>query len=186
MSADPVTAIILANVVLLPRVIMKIEIYHASKFGNGERVAEEIRRLLATKGNEVNIHHIKEVNPKELPPADLYIFGSPTRFGKAPGGVLRFMKKLELPPGTEYAVFGTFGAARPDKKTGRIPSDEDMEKIRRTIPMIDERLKEKGLVKVAEMKAFVNPETLKGPLEEGWQERSVAFVAQILERSKTH
>ena len=77
---------------------MEIELYHASKFGNGEKVAEEIKRLMVTKGNKVNIHHIKEVSPRELPLADLYIFGSPTRFGKAPGGVMRFIKKLELSP----------------------------------------------------------------------------------------
>ena len=158
---------------------MKVELYHASKFGNGVRVAEEIQRLMATKGDEVNIHHIKEVDPRELPEADLYIFGSPTRFGKAPGNVIRFMRKLELEPGTKYAVFGTFGAARPDRKTGVTPSDDEMEHIRRTIPMMDGQLKAKGLVKVAEMRAFVNPEAMKGPLEEGWRNRVEVFVAQI-------
>ncbi|HEY3421469.1 MAG TPA: flavodoxin family protein [Methanomassiliicoccales archaeon] len=159
---------------------MKVEVYHASRFGNGERVADEIKRLLQARGNEVDVHHIKEVSPKDVPPADLYVFGSPTRFGKAPGGVVRFMKKIEPQPGARYAVFGTFGATIPDKKTGRMPSEEEMEKLRRTIPMLDEQLSGKGMVKVAEMKAFVNPETLKGPLEEGWQKRVEAFVAQIL------
>lgn len=162
---------------------MKIELYHASKYGNGARVAEEFRRLMAAKGVEVNVHHIKDVGPKELPPADLYVFGSPTHFGKATGGMVRFLKKASLPPGTKYAVFGTFSAARPDKKTGKMPSEEEMDKLRRTIPMIDEQLKAKGMVKVAEMKFFVNPETMKGPLEEGWQERVEAFVAQILRPS---
>jgi flavodoxin len=159
---------------------MKVEVYHASKFGNGERVAEEISRLMTTKGNDVNVHHIREMKPRDLPPADLYIFGSPTHFGKAPGGVVRFLKKVELPPGTKYAVFGTFGATRPDKKTGKTPTEEEMEKWRRTIPMMDGPLKEKGLVKVAEIKVFVDPETLKGPLEEGWQKRVETFVARIL------
>ncbi len=158
---------------------MKIELYHASKYGNGARVAEEFKRLMASKGNEVNIHHIKDVGPKNVAPADLYIFGSPTHFGKATGSMVRFVKKVALPPGTKYAVFATFSAARPDKKTGKMPSEEELEKLRRTIPMIDEQLKDKGMIKVAEMNIFVQPESLKGPLEEGWQDRVVAFVAQI-------
>jgi flavodoxin len=158
---------------------MKVELYHASKYGNGARVAEEFKRLMAAKGNEVNIHHISDVSPKELPPADLYVFGSPTHFGKAIGSMVRFVKKLALPSGTKYAVFATCSAARPDKKTGKMPSEEELEKLRRTIPMIDEQLKAKGMIKVAEMNVFVQPENMKGPLEEGWQERVQAFVSQI-------
>ena len=160
---------------------MKIDLYHASKYGNGARVAEEFKRLMVAKGNEVNIHHIGEVSPKDLPPADLYVFGSPTHFGKATGSMVRFVKKLALPSGTKYAVFATFSAVRPDKKTGKMPSEEELEKLRRTIPMIDEQLKAKGMMKVAEMKVFVQPENLKGPLAEGWQDRVEAFVAQIPE-----
>lgn len=162
---------------------MKVELYHASKYGNGARVAEEFKRLMAAKGNEVNIHHIREVSPKDLPPADLFIFGSPTHFGKAIGSMVRFVNKLALPSGTKYAVFATCSAAMPDRKTGQMPSEEELENLRRTIPMIDEQLKAKGMIKVAEMKVFVQPESLKGPLEEGWQDRVEAFVAQILEPS---
>jgi multimeric flavodoxin WrbA len=159
---------------------MKVELYHASKYGNGVKVAEEFKRLMTVKGNEVNVHHIKDVSVKALPSADLYIFGSPTHFGKATGGMVRFLKKITLPSGTRYAVFATFSAARPDKKTGKMPSEEELEKLRRTIPMIDEQLHAKGMKKVAEMKFFVDPETMKGPLEKGWQESVEAFVAQIL------
>ncbi len=162
---------------------MKVELYHASKYGNGARVAEEFKRLMMAKGNEVNIHHIREVSPKDLPPADLYIFGSPTHFGKATGSMVRFLKKLTLPSGARYAAFATCSAARPDKRTGKMPSEEELEKLRHTIPMIDEQLKAKGMVKVAEMNVFVQPENLKGPLEEGWQDLVEAFVAQIAEPS---
>ena len=46
---------------------MKIEYYHASKYGNGVMVAEEFKKLMAAKGATVNIHHIREVRPKMLP-----------------------------------------------------------------------------------------------------------------------
>jgi len=163
--------------------VMKVELYHASKYGNGARVAEEIKRLMAAHGIEVFVHHVNDAEPKGLPTADLFIFGSPTHFGKAPGNVVRFLKKLDLPPGTKYAVFATCSAARPDRKTGRMPTEDELEKLRRTIPMMDEQLSAKGMKKLAEMKVFVQPEQMKGPLEEGWQEIVKTFVARVLERT---
>lgn len=159
---------------------MKVELYHASKYGNGARVAEEFKKLMIAKGSEVNVHHIDDASPKELPPADLYVFGSPTHFGKAVGGMVRFIKKAALSSGAKYAVFATCSAARPNKKTGKMPTEEEMAAMCQTIPMLDEHLREKGMTKVAEMKFFVQPESMKGPLEVGWEDRVAAFVAQIL------
>ena len=158
---------------------MKIELYHASKFGNGEKVAEELRRVMEAKGHQVNVHHIKGVNPKELFPADLYIFGSPTRFGKPIGSMRRFVKKVSLPPKTKYAVFATHGEAVPNKKTGKMPTEDEIERWRKTIPIMDEVLKGKGLVKIADKKFYVLADTMKGPLKEGWQENVREFAAQI-------
>jgi menaquinone-dependent protoporphyrinogen IX oxidase len=157
---------------------MKIELYHASKNGNGAKVAEEFKRLMTMKGHTVEIHHIDDSRPKDLPPAGLYVFGSPTRIGKPVGGMRRFLKKVDLPSGTKYAVFATHGAAKPDKKSGKMPTEDELAKYQRNIPIMDELLRAKGMVKVAEMKAFVVD--LKGPLENGWQKRVEAFVADIL------
>lgn len=155
---------------------MKIEVYHASKYGNGAKVADEIGKLMTAGGNEVSVHHIDELSPRDIPPADLYVFGSPTHFGKAPGNIMRFVKKADLPPGTRYAVFATCSATVPDRRTGQMPSEEEMAKIRRAIPMMDEQLKAKGLVKVAEALLFVRPDTMKGPLVDGWQSKVEEFV----------
>jgi multimeric flavodoxin WrbA len=125
------------------------------------------------------VHHIKEAKPKELPPADLYIFGSPTRMGKPIGNMRRFIKKVNLPPKTKYAVFATHGDAAPDKKTGKMPTEEEMERWRKTIPFLDEVLKEQGLVKVADKKFYIIADTMKGPLKEGWQENVKEFAAKI-------
>ncbi len=159
---------------------MKIEIFHASKFGNGARVAEELKRLLESKGQQANVHHIKDSRPKELPPAGLYVFGSPTRFGGPLGSMRRFIKKVNLPAGTKYALFATHGDAVPNKKTGKMPTEEELVKYRKTIPILDGILKEKGLVKVADKMFFVNGETLKGPLKEGWQGSAEEFAGAIL------
>jgi hypothetical protein len=140
-------------------------------------VAEEFRRQMAAKGAEVNVHHIREVRPRELPPADLYLFSSPGRMGKPIGGMRRFLKKIMLPAGTKYALLITEAAPQPDKKTGRMPTEEEMARWQRVIPIMNELLQGKGLVKVAEGKVQVTG--MKGPLEEGWQKKVEAFAAQI-------
>ena len=157
---------------------MKIELYHASKFGNGTKVAEEFRKLMVEKGHQVSIHHIKDSKPKEIPQADLYVFGSPARIGKPIGGMRRFLKKVALPTGAKYALIATHGAPRPDKKTGKMPSQEEQERWYTTIPILEEILGSKGMVKVADVKVFVTD--LKGPLEEGWQNKVEAFTDQIM------
>jgi menaquinone-dependent protoporphyrinogen IX oxidase len=73
---------------------MKIEYYHASKYGNGVQVAEEFKRIMAGKGVTVNVHHIREARPKDLPIADIYVFNSPGRIGKPIGSMRRFLKKV--------------------------------------------------------------------------------------------
>ncbi len=155
---------------------MKIEYYHASKYGNGAMVAEEFNRQMTAKGVVVNVHHVRDAKPKEIPAADLYLFSSPGRFGKPIGDMHGFLKKVNLPPGTKYAVLVT--ELRPktvSKET--MPAEEEIGKCQRVIPIINEMLKEKGLVKVAEYKVFVTG--IKGPLEEGWQKKVEVFVSQI-------
>ena len=65
---------------------MRIEIYHASKYGNGKEVAEELRRLLEAKGHHARAQHITDASPGSLPDADLYVFGSPDGSASPSGG----------------------------------------------------------------------------------------------------
>jgi len=140
-------------------------------------VAEEFKKQMAAKGITVNVQHIRDARPKEMPPADLYLFSSPGRMGKPIGGMRRFLKKAKLPSGTKYAILTTEAAPQPDKKTGRIPTEEELAKWQRVIPIMNEILREKGLVKVAEGKILVTG--LKGPLEEGWQKKVEAFCGRM-------
>ena len=156
---------------------MRIEYFHASKYGNGAMVAEEFKKQMAAQGVTVNVHHIRDARPKELPPADLYLFSSPGRIGKPIGGMRRFLKQVNLPTGTKYAILTTEGAPQPDKKTGRMPAEEEIARWQRIAPIMNGLLQEKGLVKSAEGKVLVTG--LKGPLEDGWQKKVEAFVAQI-------
>ncbi len=157
-------------------ITMKIEYYHASKYGNGARVAEEFKQRMTAKGILVGVHHVREARPNEMPPADLYLFSSPGRFGKPIGDMTKFLKKINLPPGTKYAVIATELCPNP-KGAIRIPTEEEVGKCQRVIPIMNEILQEKGLVKIAEGKIFVTG--IKGPLEEGWQKEVEEFAAQI-------
>ncbi len=157
---------------------MNIAYYHASKFGNGAMVAEEFKKLMAARGVTVSIQHIRDANPKDLPEADLYVFSSPGRMGKPKGNVRRFLGKVALEPGTRYAILTTQGAPKPDKKTGKMPTQEELDRWERVIPIMNELLEAKGLKKVAEGAVWVTG--IKGPLEEGWQHKVAAFADKIM------
>jgi hypothetical protein len=89
----------------------------------------------------------------------------------------RFLKKADLPPGTSYAILTTEGAPQPDRKTGKVPTEEEYARWQRVRPIMNEILQGRGLVKVAEDKVYVTG--MKGPLEEGWQGKVEAFADQI-------
>ena len=106
---------------------MNLEYFHASRFGNGAKVADEFKRRMAARGVSVNVHHIRDVSPDRLPPADLYVFSSPGQWGKPIRRVRRFLSKISLPAGTPYALLATeMGPPKPDKETGRMPSEDEI------------------------------------------------------------
>lgn len=157
---------------------MKIEYLHASKYGNGAMVAEEFKKAMAGKGLEVEIHHIREVSPSQVAPAELYVFSSPGRFGKPIRGMRRFLEALSLPSGTRYAVLTTEAAPKLNKKTGKMPTEEELVQMgQRVRPVMTEILEAKGLVEVAEDKVYVTK--LKGPLEDGWQRKVEEFANRL-------
>jgi menaquinone-dependent protoporphyrinogen IX oxidase len=156
---------------------LNIEYYHASKFGNGALVAEEFKSQMAAKGVTVGVHHVRDVKAGQPASADLYVFSSPGRMGKPIGSVRRFLKKVALPAGTKYALLTTEIAPRPDKRTGKVPTEAEMAKWQRVIPIMNESLQKRGFVNVAE--GTVRVTALKGPLEDGWQEKITTFVAGL-------
>jgi hypothetical protein len=156
---------------------MRIEYYHASEFGNGIMVADEFKRLMAARGAEVGVHHMKDTDPRTLAPADLYVFSSPGRLGKPIRRARGFLKKVNLPSGTKYAIMATEATPRPDAKTGKVPNEEELAHWQKVRPIMNELLQEKGLVKVAEGVVYVNG--VRGPLEEGWQKKVEDFASSI-------
>ena len=156
---------------------MRIEYVHASKYGNGATVADEFKKEMAGRGVAVDVHHVHDMRPTEMPPADLYVFSSPGRMGRPIGEMRRFLKRLKLPEGTRYALLATEMEPQPDKKTGQMPTPEEIARWQRVIPIMNELLQKKGLVEVAEAKVRVTG--LKGPLEDDWREKVESFVDTI-------
>ncbi len=159
---------------------MTIEYLHASNFGNGAMVAERFKEQMAANGVDVDVHHIREVKAAELPAADLYVFSSPGRIGKPIRGMRRFLKKVSLPAGSRYAILTTEAMPKPDKKTGRVPTEEELARHQRVRSIMNELLQGKGVVKLGEEKVYVTG--LKGPLEDGWEMKVDAFVAALCAR----
>jgi len=155
---------------------VKIEYFHASEYGNGVRVAEEFRRLIAARGVTVNIRHIKDARPDAMPPADLYLFSSPGRRGKPIKTMRRFLEAVTLPPGTKCAVLTTEMAPKPDRRTGQI-NEAELARWQRVLPIMNELVQAKGFVNVAQGQIHVM--AIKGPLEEGWQQKVEAFASRI-------
>jgi len=162
---------------------MTVEYIHASKFGNGAKVAAAFREELARRGIAVNVHHVKDLKPAEIPGADLYVFSAPGRFGRPIKVVRRFLDGLQLPAGTRCAVLTTEMAPKPDKKTGRMPTEEEFCRFQHVRPIMRERLQARDLVEVAEEVVYVTE--MKGPLEDGWEGKVAAFAARIAEEVGT-
>jgi menaquinone-dependent protoporphyrinogen IX oxidase len=158
--------------------IMKIAIYYDTKFGNNAKVAANLSGVLISRGHSAEVHRITEVKPKDIAPADLYVFSSPTRVGKPKGSMRRFLNKAQLPPNARYALIATHGAPRPNKKTGQMPTEQEMEKYQGTLRIMQEILAGKG-PKVAEMKLYVSSESMSGPLLEGWEKKVEEFAEKI-------
>ena len=97
--------------------------------------------------------------------------------GKPIGEMRRFLKRVRPPEGTRYAILTTEAAPQPDKKTGQMPTEEEIARWQRVRPIMNEILQQAGLVSVAEDKVYVTG--LKGPLEDGWQDKVEAFAARI-------
>ncbi len=159
---------------------MKVELYHASKYGNGEKVVAYLQGLLVVKGHQADFRHVRDANPKEMPAADLYVFCAPTRMGKPIGKMRRFLKKAALPEGAKYALIATHSEPAPDKRTGKTPTPEEVAKQEQNLPVMEAVLREKGAVKVAELKVYVERGAMRGPLVEGWEKEVEGLASKLV------
>jgi len=154
---------------------MKVVYYHASRFGNGAAVAAKFADIMSARGDAVDVRHMRDADPKHLPAADVYVFSAPGFMGKPRRTARSFVRRARLEAGARYAILTTEVTARPDKN-GQMPDPESLDRWQRVMPIMRELLDGKG-VEVAE--STVRVTDLKGPLEDGWEDKVRAFADEI-------
>ena len=142
---------------------MKICIAYESKYGNGKQCMEYLRDILDKNGHDVTLVSIREQDPKTPPEADLYVFSTPTQMGGPARKMKKFMKKFQ--PSVEnahYALVTTF-----------------INPKALTLEKMAELLQEKGITKVTNV-LKIQVTDMKGPCEEGHQEKLTAFADKLV------
>jgi flavodoxin len=133
-------------------------IYH-SVFGNGTQCVNELSKILAEDNHSLQTYSIKEIKPREVPPAELYIFSAPTRIGNPIGKMKRFLKSMSVPSeGKQYALISTGG-------------DDSREPLDKMAAILDK----KGLTRLNEG-LRIKVQGLKGPLEDEYKEKLQSFA----------
>lgn len=139
-------------------------VYH-TKFGNCRKIAESLARGLEEAGLEVTL--IDTSTHKVVPEYDFLSAGAGTRMGRVTGSMKRFIErdiKGDAWAGREFLAFGT--GTRAEGKGSKY-DDWSVRGAERIYEALDER----GLKPVAGAAKFYVQE-LKGPLEEGEEERA--------------
>jgi flavodoxin len=141
---------------------VKIRIIYASWFGNGKKLVEKLAEILVEKHHDVMLFSLMEESAGMVPDGDLYIFSSPTRKFSLPKNVRDFISAF-VPPrsGTHYALMTTYM----DPRTIGLKKMQAL-------------LDSKGMLKIAD-DCRIKSLGLKGPLEDGYSEKLIAFAERI-------
>ncbi len=143
---------------------MKCVIIYWSRYGHGKKMVGYLTEKLEEEGVETESFKPDEIDPKEIPEADVYVFSSPTEAFRIKKDMRKFMKKLEKMDDRKYGIINTHGMKRNWLK--------NMDKI----------LKKKGMEKLA----AIDFQIVKEGAEEGkalpkdWKDRLDIFVKDIM------
>lgn len=141
-------------------------------------MAAEFAQQATAAGATVTVHHIRDVDPRKLSEADLSVFSSPGRLGRPIGSMRRFLRRLQLPQGTRYALLTTeMAPAQPS--TSDEPDPNTPSPYQRVRTIMDELLQAAGLVKVVD--DAIDVTGTKGTLEDNWTARVKQFVQDVLD-----
>lgn len=146
----------------------KISISYLSKYGNNKTAMDHLGTLLKAKGHDVQLFDVRETGPEQVPQSDLYIFSAPTHIGGLPGKMSKFMSKFPHKSG-RYALSVTHMVEKsgPEKNSGKV------------LNIMADDMKEVGLTKAVDPLS-ITVTGMKGPLEDGWQNKVETFAAAIL------
>lgn len=141
---------------------MKINIFYATWFSNGEKLMEELAGILEGSGNEVKLYCVNKDVDGDIGDADLYIFSSPTRKFSLPSEMEKFIAGFTpKAEGEKYALATTYL----DPRTIALKK-------------IQALLEKKKMIKAAD-DLKIRVKNLKGPLEENYIKRLQEFAGSI-------
>jgi len=145
---------------------METCIIYDSKYGNGKKAAEILQQALEEKGNPVSVHPVRRVKPGKLPRADLYVFGSPTHFGRPTRRMKTFLKKLAGQQiDARYALITTC-----------------LDQSTQALDKMDDILASSSMTRATDgLKVIV--EGMRGPPAEGSRQDIERFAGQLTEAS---
>jgi menaquinone-dependent protoporphyrinogen IX oxidase len=157
---------------------LKVWIVYDSKYGNNKQIADALGNLFSEEGNNVHVHHIKTVKPKEVIDTDILIFGGPLRMGNISFAIRRWVTNYaKILSSKKFSIkkVATWGTHLPDKPD--TPQKFAWDSI---------TIKWKTLMEVVSAEKRMSKvqgiiiKDMAGPLEENWQ----AIVADFAERIK--
>lgn len=142
---------------------MKYVIIYWSRYGNGKKIVEYLSVKLKKKAADIKIFKTDEINPMDMPEADIYVFSAPAEAFNVQKNMRKFMKKLEGMENKKYAIINTHAM---EKKNWLYK----MEKL----------LSKKNMVKIAEIDFHVGKDASSGNgLMQGWQEKIDEFTKKL-------
>ncbi len=141
-------------------------IVYWSRYGHGEKLVEHLSKKLEENDIETKSYKPGDLDPKDMPEADIYVFSSPTEAFRIKRDMRKFMKQIKDMENKNYGVINTHGMKRNWLK--------NMEKI----------LNKKGMVKIAEADFKIGKEGAEEgrALPEDWQDRLDAFVEEMTKK----
>lgn len=157
---------------------MNIWIVYDSKYGNNKQIAEVLEGLFK-EGNEVHVHHAKNVSPKEAIDSkpDILLFGGPIRAGMisftTKGWVSKFARILKS-RGLKIKKVGVWGThaindAQTPPRFAWVNIESKWKALMAKVPA------EKAMPGVQ----GINIEGMEGPLEANWKDMIARFADQV-------
>jgi len=144
---------------------MRYAIIYWSRYGHNKKIAETLSTKLNSEGIKSEIYETDEVEPTQMPNADLYVFSAPAEAFNVQRNMRSVMKNIKNMDGKKYAIINTHCMKNKDW-LGK------MEKI---------LSKKKKMEKIASVEFHIGKEgqnTGEG-LQTGWEEKLDNFVKEI-------
>ncbi len=91
---------------------MRCVIIYWSRYGHGKRLVNYLSRNLKENDVKTKIFNPSELEPDNIPQADLYIFSTPTEAFRIKRDMRKFMKKIEGLEDKPYGIINTHSMKR--------------------------------------------------------------------------